>query len=104
MEEKDEEDKVSFKEIIQEQLKEEEENIAKKVVGVLKQKELLVREITKKSVLIFSLKENKVTYRPKREKEFISVKDLFKNLNDEERQNLEEVSKIHRMGPYRGSY
>ena len=30
-----------------------------------------------------------------------SVKDLLKNLNDEDRQNLEdEVEEINRMGPY----
>ena len=41
---------------------------------------------------------------PEKEKEELkSVNDLFKNFNDEERQNLEEdIEEINRMGPYGG--
>lgn len=49
------------------------------------------------------MKENNITYNPKREKEVLnSVKDLLKNLNDEQMQNLEEeVAEITRLDPYK---
>ncbi|MPC93182.1 hypothetical protein E2C01_088304 [Portunus trituberculatus] len=88
--------------MIQTQLKERDENMANKMKGILK--ENLEKEIAekKKSVIIFGLEEKRnVKYRPTREKEEIkSFKDLLKNLNDEDRQTLEEVEEIHRMGPY----
>lgn len=103
--EREQESKVNLHEVIKEQLNERDEDIAKKMVGVLKNKEQLVREIAekKKSVIIFGMKENKVTYRPRREREELrSVRDLLKNLNDQERQNLEEeVEEILRLGPYK---
>ena len=98
-------DKKAFREVMQEQIKEKEEIIQKKMIGVLKSKETLIREIAekKKSVIVFGAKENNITYKPKREKvELKMVKDLLKHLNDEDRQNLEDdVEEIHRMGPYK---
>ena len=103
--EEQENEKKTFREIMKEQIKEKEENMQERMIGVLKRKETLIREIAekKKSVLIFGAKENSVTYRPKREKmEMKMVKDLLKNLNDEDKQNLEEeVEEIHRLGPYK---
>ena len=84
---KDQEDKTSLKEVMEEQFKERKEEMAKQMIGVLRQKEQLVREIAeKKSVIIFGMKENKVKHKPKREREELkSVKDSLKNLNHEER-------------------
>ena len=99
-----EEESISFKEVMEKQLEQNREDVAKEVIGVLKQKETLVGEIAekKKSVIVFGLKENKITYQPRREKELKSVRDIMKNLNDEERASLEdEVDEIHRLGQYK---
>ena len=97
-------EKVNLKEVMEKQMEQKREDMAKEVIGVLKQKEVLVREIAekKKSVIVFGLKENKITYRPKREKEELkSIRDILKNLNDDERASLEEeVEEIHRLGQY----
>ena len=98
-------EKISFKKVIENQMEQKREDVAKEVIGVLKQKEVLVREIAekKKSVIIFGLEEKKITYKPKRVKEELkSVRDLLKTLNDEDRNKLEdEVEEIHRMGQYK---
>ena len=98
-------EKINLKEVMEKQMEQKREDVAKEVIGVLKQKEVLVREIAekKKSVIVFGLKENNITYRPRREKEELkSIRDIFKNLNDEERANLEEeIEEIHRLGQYR---
>ena len=95
--------KKAFREVVQEQMKEKEKDMQEKVIGVIKSKETLIREITdkKKSVIVFGVKENNITYKPKRDKmEMKTVKDLLKTLNDEDRQNLEdEVEEIYRLGP-----
>ena len=45
--------------------------------------------------MIFGMKEKNITYKPLRVKEELkSVKDLLKNLNDDERQKIEEVEEI----------
>ena len=97
-------EKINLKEVMEKQMEQKREDVAKEVIGVLKQ-EVLVREIAekKKSVIVFGLKENNITYRPRREKEELkSVRDIFKNLNDEERANLEEeIEEIHRLGQYK---
>ena len=103
--EEQENEKKTFREVVEEQIKEKEEHMQEKMVGVIKKKETMIIGMSekKKSVLIFGAKENNITYRPKREKmEMKMVRDLLKNLNDEDRQNLEEeVEEVHRMGPYR---
>ncbi|MPD04636.1 hypothetical protein E2C01_100334 [Portunus trituberculatus] len=57
----DKKDKDNLQEVIPEQLKERDENMANKMIGVLKEKLDLVREIAekKKSIIIFGLKEKK---------------------------------------------
>ena len=57
----DRKEKTDFQEVIQEQLKEKEENMTNKMIGVLKTKKNLVREIAekKKSVVVFGIKEKK---------------------------------------------
>ena len=64
-------EKINLKEVMEKQMEQKREDVAKEVIGVLKQKEVLVREIAekKKSVIVFGLKENNITYRPRREKE-----------------------------------
>lgn len=95
---------VNLREVIQQQMKEDKEDVEKEVVKVIKKNEELVREVAdkKKSVIVFGLKEKTITYKPKRDKEELkSIKDLLKNLNDDEQQSIEEeVEEIHRMGPY----
>ncbi|XP_050703013.1 trichohyalin-like [Eriocheir sinensis] len=95
---------VSLREVIEQQMKEDKEDVEKEVVKALKKNEELVREVAdkKRSVIIFGMKEKNITYKPKRDKEELkSVKDLLKNLNDAERQSIEEeVDEIYRMGPF----
>ena len=96
---------VEMKEVIQEQMREDKEIMAKKMVDVMKKKETLIREIAekKRSVIIFGMKEQNITYKPRRDKEELkTVRDLLKNLNDTERRELEEeVEEIHRLGPFK---
>ncbi|MPC32819.1 hypothetical protein E2C01_026150 [Portunus trituberculatus] len=98
--------RVSFKKIIEESAKEREQEVAKTVVNVIKEKENLVRDTVekKKCIVIFGLKEKLMPMRHKRkeyeknqaEKVVMEVKD-----DDEEPKRLsKEIEEVYRLGKH----
>ena len=96
-----EEEKVNFKKVMENQIK--EENISKAVVRVIKEKQGLVRDTVekKKCVVVFGIKDEKMPVRYDREKfeKKIAV-DIVKEVEDEGKKLEEEIEEVVRIGKY----
>ena len=103
---KDETDKVklNFRDILKEEQKKQEEKMEKKVVGVLKKNEGLVRDAAekKKSMVLFGQREVKQSIKGLREKdELKKAKEIIAKLNTESDDKYEdEIEEVFRLGKY----
>ena len=103
---KDETDKqrVNFRDILKEEQKKQEEKMEKKVVGVLKKNEGLVRDAAekKKSMVLFGHKEIKQSIKGLRERdELKKAKEIIAKLNTETDDKYEEeIEEVFRLGKY----
>ena len=103
--EEKEKDKITFKEIFEQQEMESKVRMKKEVIKVLKTNENIVRDATekKKNVMIYGLKKKVIPMRTKRKKEETKcIKEILKQLNDEDENTKfeEEVEQVMRLGPY----
>ena len=98
--EEKEKDKISFKEIFEQQQMESKVRMEKKVIKVLKTNENIVRDAAekKKNVMIYGLKEKVLPMRTKREKEETKcIKEILKHDDDEDKNTkFEEVEEVMR--------
>ena len=97
-------EKVNFRDILKEEQKKQEEKMEKKVVGVLKKNEGLVRDAAekKKSMVLFGHKEVKQSIKGLREKdELKKAKEIIAKLNTESDDRFEdEIEEVFRLGKY----
>ena len=95
-----EEEKISFKEIMESQNR-EKNDLTKEIVKVIKQKESVLRDTVdkKKCVIIYGLKEEIEPIRAKREKEQrMMVDDVVRNVQGEGNEWVNEIEEVHRLG------
>lgn len=82
----DQKDKQGFRELMNQQIKEQQQGIEKRVVNVIKNKESLVRDIAdkKKCVILFGIREEKITVKADRvEYDNNKIMSVLDKLNDD---------------------
>ena len=99
-----EERKIDFKLIIDQQNKENKENLEKEVIRVIKKKEALVRDTVdkKKCVIVFGLKERVQPVTTTREREeLVLAKEVVASVKEVNSEIEEEVEEVYRLGRYK---
>ena len=91
--------KVSFKEIMDQQVKDKTKEAA---IQVIKEKDNLVRDALdkKKCIVIFGVQEKKIPVKFERERENMEIaRNIIKRVQDD-KQELEKEIEVYRMGKY----
>ena len=99
-----EERKIDFKLIIDQQNKENKENLEKEVIRVIKKKEALVRDTVDKNkcVIVFGLKERVQPVTTTRERdELVLAKEVVASVKEVNSEIEEEVEEVYRLGRYK---
>ena len=102
-EEEREQQKVDMREIIMRQQIEHDENMEKKVVRILKEKENIIRDTVQKKmcVIVFGDKEKDLPLKATRQREELKrAKEIIASVVEEGEDTMEQVEEVYRLGKY----
>lgn len=102
--EEQEKENISFKRIVEQQVKAKDEEITEKVIKVIKEKPDMVRDTVerKKSVVVVGIKEEFTPNRRTREgKDKEEVEHVIEAIQEEDNKIVGEIEEVFRLGKYK---